>query len=179
MRRMVVAVAALALAACGGGESDVFGGDAQATSESGTGGAAGSGAGGAAATGGAGGTALPLACVPGKQEACACPGGAKGAQACRADGSGYDACACPDGGAGGASGSTSSSGETTTSSASATGGVWCVIGYGCTGSPTNVMCEYEATLGYPMSAEGCDTMPPCCIKGPKSGGMQYYCCPPK
>lgn len=36
------------------------------------------------------------ACVAGKQEACACPGGAKGAQSCKADGSGFDKCVCPE-----------------------------------------------------------------------------------
>jgi hypothetical protein len=34
------------------------------------------------------------ACVPGMTIDCACPGGAMGAQTCRADGSGYDACDC-------------------------------------------------------------------------------------
>ncbi len=36
-------------------------------------------------------------CVPGKAEACACPGGAAGSQECNADGSGFLACACPAG----------------------------------------------------------------------------------
>ena len=43
-------------------------------------------------------------CVPGDQKACACPGGAQGAQACSADGKGYADCVCGAGGAGGASG---------------------------------------------------------------------------
>lgn len=43
-------------------------------------------------------------CVPGDQKACACPGGAQGAQACTADGKGYADCVCGAGGAGGASG---------------------------------------------------------------------------
>ncbi|MET0593511.1 MAG: vWA domain-containing protein, partial [Polyangiaceae bacterium] len=45
-------------------------------------------------------------CIPGQQVECACPGGGKGAQACRADGSGFNDCACGGGasGAGGAAG---------------------------------------------------------------------------
>lgn len=35
-------------------------------------------------------------CAPGKVEACACPGGGQGAQACRDDGAGYDDCFCKD-----------------------------------------------------------------------------------
>lgn len=37
-------------------------------------------------------------CSPGAQVACACVGGAAGAQVCRNDGSGYGACDCPDAG---------------------------------------------------------------------------------
>ncbi|HWB76704.1 MAG TPA: hypothetical protein VG755_17180 [Nannocystaceae bacterium] len=40
-------------------------------------------------------TSSPMNCVPGQQVACACPGGADGAQACLPDGSGYAACECP------------------------------------------------------------------------------------
>jgi hypothetical protein len=36
------------------------------------------------------------ACVPGQQIACPCPGGAEGAQACNAAGTGYLPCECPD-----------------------------------------------------------------------------------
>ena len=42
-------------------------------------------------------TEAPARCAPGIQVACACPGGAQGAQACNASGDGYGACACPDG----------------------------------------------------------------------------------
>lgn len=38
-------------------------------------------------------------CTPGAQVACACVGGALGAQACAADGRSFGACACPDAGA--------------------------------------------------------------------------------
>lgn len=40
-------------------------------------------------------TTSPMNCVPGQQVACACPGGADGAQACLPDGSGYAPCECP------------------------------------------------------------------------------------
>jgi hypothetical protein len=52
-------------------------------------------------------------CAPGQQIECACPGGAKGAQQCRADGSGYGECTgCPGTttGTGGTGGATSSTG---------------------------------------------------------------------
>lgn len=45
------------------------------------------------------------ACLPGKQEACACPGGTQGAQVCAADGNSYGACSCPDSGLAEAGGS--------------------------------------------------------------------------
>lgn len=41
-------------------------------------------------------------CVPGATQECACPGGAKGAQACNDDGSGFAACDCAGGSGGGA-----------------------------------------------------------------------------
>lgn len=40
-------------------------------------------------------TTSSMNCVPGQQVACACPGGADGAQACLPDGSGYAQCECP------------------------------------------------------------------------------------
>src|SRR5690606_15703367 len=51
--------------------------------------------------------AAPMVCAPGKVEACPCPGGGQGAQACRDDGAGYGPCECApgDGGAVGAGGS--------------------------------------------------------------------------
>jgi cysteine-rich repeat protein len=76
--------------------------------EGGAGGAGGTGDGGAGGTvdrggaGGAGGSAenggspsSETVCTPGQQIACACPGGAPGAQACSTDGSGYASCSCP------------------------------------------------------------------------------------
>lgn len=45
----------------------------------------------------------PTVCTAGKVEACPCPGGAQGSQACKSDGSGFEACSCP-GGAGGTGG---------------------------------------------------------------------------
>lgn len=71
------------------------------TAESGDGGG-GSGAGGA---GGAGGSGGQTACVPGATQACGCPGGGQGVQACLGDGSGFSACDCGSGGAGGGGGS--------------------------------------------------------------------------
>src|SRR6188768_2670348 len=56
-----------------------------------------------------GGAAL---CVPGIQIACACSNGAKGAQACKADGSGFGACLCSSP-AGGGSSSMASGGQPT------------------------------------------------------------------
>lgn len=40
-------------------------------------------------------------CVPGRQEKCACPGGAEGAQICNSEGTGFGACFCPAPGEGG------------------------------------------------------------------------------
>jgi hypothetical protein len=51
-------------------------------------------------------------CVPGATQECACPGGVKGAQACREDGAGFDACACVGGsGSGGSAGGGGDSGS--------------------------------------------------------------------
>src|ERR1700679_3143262 len=57
----------------------------------------------------------PQVCAPGQQVVCACPGGAPGAQACNAEGTGYDGCECP-------GSSSSSSGGLTTASSSSGGG---------------------------------------------------------
>ena len=43
-------------------------------------------------------------CAPGRQEACACPGGGQGAQVCNTEGTGYGACAPCDANAGGSGG---------------------------------------------------------------------------
>jgi hypothetical protein len=67
-----------------------------------------------------------MVCVPGAQVACACPGGTPGAQACNADGTGYEPClGCSTstsstgaGGAGGGTGVTSSSTSSTHASSS-------------------------------------------------------------
>ena len=42
------------------------------------------------------------ACTPGREVACACPGGGSGSQVCTSDGSGFEPCRCVDGGAGAA-----------------------------------------------------------------------------
>jgi hypothetical protein len=53
-------------------------------------------------------------CAPGIQEACACPDGVPGAQACNAEGSGFELCICDDGplGAGNAGGGSAGVGGT-------------------------------------------------------------------
>ena len=95
---------ALGTGGCGGDAGDAAFSGAGSGGEAGSGGTAGTGgavtptdaAAGSAgtATGGTGG-GTPV-CAPGKQEACACPGGAQGAQKCNATGTGYGDCACPD-----------------------------------------------------------------------------------
>lgn len=81
-------------AAQAGASGDPFGGGAGAA-QAGT------------TQGGSGGASQ--VCSPGQQIACACPGGAQGAQACNPSGTGYEPCDCP-GGPGGAAGSTSAGG---------------------------------------------------------------------
>ena len=61
------------------------------------------GTGSSSGTGGSGGSIDPL-CVPGQQVACACPGGTMGAQACNAQGNGYEPCQCETSGPGGSGG---------------------------------------------------------------------------
>ena len=63
---------------------------------------------------------VPNACVPGQQLECSCPDGAKGAQACRADGTGFDVCTCV-GGMGGMGGA--GTGGTGSGGAAGSGGV--------------------------------------------------------
>lgn len=61
-------------------------------------------------------------CSPGQQIACACPGGAQGAQACNSSGTGYGACDCPMGtGGGGGSSSGGAAGATTAGAAGSSG----------------------------------------------------------
>lgn len=107
---------------CSDGAPDGGGGDAP---DGGTGGAGGAGGeGGEGGEGGSGGSDDPgepddppdepdQVCVPGKQEACACIGGAQGAQICNANGTGFGPCGCPrpDTGTGGSGGSAGSGGD--------------------------------------------------------------------
>lgn len=68
-------------------------------------------------------------CTPGKQETCACPGGASGAQACKDDGSGFEKCQCSTSSSssgGGGAGTTGSGGAA--SGGSGGGGGTCVPG---------------------------------------------------
>jgi hypothetical protein len=67
-------------------------------------------------------------CVAGVTVECACPGGVKGAQACRDDGTGYEACQC--GGSSGSGGS-AGAGQAGTGGASGSG-----AGGSCTGRTT-------------------------------------------
>lgn len=93
MRTYFVGLAVLVVA-CSSDDPKLSGASAGAAGSAGSAGVAGSGAGGSA-----------LVCAPGKQEACACPGGVEGAQRCRDDGNGWEGCVCPDAGVGGAAGS--------------------------------------------------------------------------
>lgn len=68
-------------------------------------------------------------CVPGVTQECACPGGAVGAQACSADGNGYEACQC-----GGGSGSGGSAGNGQSGSAGAGGATGGAAGSGTGGA---------------------------------------------
>jgi hypothetical protein len=89
---------------CSSSQTNSSSSQSSSSSSSGQGGT-GSGGQGGASTGADGSGSGPL-CVPGQQIACACPDGAKGAQACLPDGSAFGACegcgATGGGGAGGA-----------------------------------------------------------------------------
>jgi hypothetical protein len=58
------------------------------------------------------GTGDSTVCEPGEQQACACPGGTEGAQACRDDGSGWEQCICPGDDGGDDGGDTTDDGST-------------------------------------------------------------------
>lgn len=61
-------------------------------------------------------------CIPGATQECACPGGVKGAQACRDDGSGYATCQCGGSGSGGSAGAGGDAGVSGGGSGGTTGG---------------------------------------------------------
>lgn len=117
MKRFSMIFACLILTACGTTPDSIF----QTTASSAESGSSSSSGGG-----------LNEVCVPGKQEACACPGQKDGAQVCNAKGTGYNSCQCEmitsstSMGSGGdnSTGSTSSSGMggSTNSSSSDSGG---------------------------------------------------------
>lgn len=92
-------------------------------------------------------------CTAGKVEACPCPGGAQGSQACKSDGSGFEACSCP-GGAGGSSG-----GAGGASSAQGGSGFPSVAGSGGVG-------------GLSTTLEGCTRMRYCCGLLPTESGQE-------
>lgn len=111
-----IGVAALLVSACGENNRPLFD-DASSASVTSTS-AAGIGGSSSASTGAGGGTASststggPLACIPGQQIACPCPGGEEGAQACREDGSGFGPClGCDTEGEGGSGATTGSGGD--------------------------------------------------------------------
>jgi hypothetical protein len=84
-------------------------------------------------------------CVAGVTVECACPGGVKGAQACRDDGAGYEACQCGGGsGSGGSAGAgQAGTGGASGSSGSGTGGA----GGSCTG---RTVCPVPEPGGAPL-----------------------------
>ncbi len=94
-------------------------------------------------------TGSPGNCVPGQQIACACPGGADGAQACLADGSGYGVCECP--GDEGSEASTAVADTTGMSDSSSTGAT--MGGDECEGSCDScILCAATGTCSMEFSA---------------------------
>ena len=67
-------------------------------------------------------------CSPGKQEACACPGGEEGAQRCNDDGSAWGPCECVDAGASGSGGAAGTGGGAGTAGAAGSGGAAGIAG---------------------------------------------------
>jgi hypothetical protein len=100
----------------------------------------------------------PMACVPGQQIACPCPGGTEGAQACNADGTGYDICVCP--GSESESGTTATSGEPTDDTGASTTGITedCAADQACQAC---VQCAITTSCKEAYSACGDD---PVCLQ---------------
>lgn len=93
-----------------------------------------------------------LLCIPGQQSACACVGGAMGAQTCRADGSGFDPClGCGETGSSGSA----STGAGGASSSSGSGGE----GHGGTASATSSTSATSSASGSTSTGGGCMTGP--------------------
>lgn len=114
-------------------------------------------------------TAGPSVCIPGQQVACACPGGAEGAQVCAPDGGSLGPCECPEPPGGSTTmeqvdttaGSTTGEPDTTTGSTTREGST----GSSTTDGPVSGSSTSE---GSTTSGEGCN--PPCsddevCVDG--------------
>lgn len=103
------------------------------------------------------------ACVPGKTESCACPGGAEGVQSCNEDGTGFDACEC---------GSTHSTSEG--------GGDPCGDGM-CLGEESCHTCEADCGACAPCTiAPSCDEamIPPASMNQVAELGVTLEAMPP-
>ena len=103
-------------------------------------------------------------CTAGKVEACPCPGGAQGSQACKSDGSGFDACSCPSsGGASGAGGSSPGGGA-------GAGGLGAGGSAGAAGSSAGLP---EEKPGCRLMSQGCMSVDECCPSN--NEGEFVYC----
>lgn len=108
-------------------------------------------------------------CAAGQQVECACPGGTKGAQACKDDGSGYEACACGAAGGGGAGGDINGGGGTGGSG----GGAPNPDDYkGCVRYPGGDPECGKKSKATPIGYLSCDSSPPGC-----SSEANSFCCP--
>jgi len=152
-RRWILAIAAVLACAQGGGNESRGSGEIGEGSESTTNGTE------SGATMSASSTTMSMNCVPGMQVACACPGGADGAQPCLPDGSGYAACECPSD----ESSSTSADGGSTTTAASSESSTG-----GCSGSCNACsICSTQSTCSDDYQAcvddKGCSALINCAI----------------
>src|SRR5690606_1456953 len=112
--------------------------------------------------------AAPMVCAPGKVEACACPGGGMGAQACREDGSGWGPCECGDAGSGSAGGSGGDGGA----GGSGDPRWWCMHGPAANGSPEWCKCEWKEHGN--KNVDGCPALP-CCYSRTRDGVHTCQC----
>lgn len=156
----------LALAACGGAGSE-----SEELFDDGVGGHGSSGAltpdADSGAEDGAAGEdgAAPMVCAPGKVEACPCPGGGQGAQACRDDGSGFEPCECSvgDGGSGGSGGAPADAGTDAPPD----------LQWWCTGDDASCVCKYAASGSRTFDA--CPQSGTCCWQTKATDGTPKKC----
>lgn len=103
-------------------------------------------------------------CTPGQQVECPCPGGGKGAQACKDDGTGYAVCECASGpattGSGGANGST---GGTTTG----TGGAGLAGSRPDSGAVVDAARPFDGCSPWTLPDSGCPGFDYCSYPGPR------------